>query len=191
MHRIFRKEQILTIPNLLSVVRLLMIPVIIWLYCEEQNYNAAVFVVLLSGLTDIADGIIARKFNMVSDFGKILDPIADKLTQLALLLCLAVRHKLMIALIVLLIIREFCMLVMGYITIRRHDSVNSSKWYGKLTTVVLYSVVMLLILFPGIPSGAADAMIIFCGLVMILSFFMYLRFYLRFWRGEWVEVKQE
>lgn len=81
------------------------------------------------------DGIIARKFNMVSDFGKILAPIADKLTQLALLLCLTVRHKLMIALIVLFIIREFCMLVMGYITMRRHDSVNSSKWYGKLTTV--------------------------------------------------------
>ena len=191
MNRIFRKDQVLTVPNLLSVLRLLMIPFIIWLYCYEQNYNAAVLVVLLSGFTDVADGIIARKFNMVSDFGKILDPIADKLTQLALLLCLTVRHKLMIALIVLFIIREFCMLVMGYITIRRHDSVNSSKWYGKLTTVVLYLVVTLLILFPGIPNGAADTMIIVCAIVMTLSFFMYLRFYLRFWRGEWVEVKQE
>ena len=160
-----------------------MIPFIIWLYCYEQNYNAAVLVVLLSGFTDVADGIIARKFNMVSDFGKILDPIADKLTQLALLLCLTVRHKLMIALIVLFIIREFCMLVMGYITIRRHDSVNSSKWYGKLTTVVLYLVVTLLILFPGIPNGAADTMIIVSAIVMTLSFFMYLRFYLHFWRG--------
>jgi len=191
VNRIFRKDQVLTVPNLLSVLRLLMIPFIIWLYCYEQNYNAAVLVVLLSGFTDVADGIIARKFNMVSDFGKILDPIADKLTQLALLVCLTVKHKLMKPLIILFTIREVCMLLMGYITIRRHDSVNSSKWYGKLTTVVLYSVVMLLILFPGIPSGAADAMIIFCGLVMILSFFMYLRFYLRFWRGEWVEVKQE
>jgi len=81
-------------------------------------------------------------------------------------------------------LREFCMLLMGYITIRRHDSVNSSKWYGKLTTVVLYLVVTLLILFPGISNGAADTMIIVCAIVMTLSFFMYLRFYLRFWRGE-------
>ncbi len=182
MHRVLKKEQILTIPNLLSFLRLLMIPWIIWLYCGAEQYPAAVAVIVLSGLTDVADGIIARKFNMVSDFGKILDPIADKLTQAALILCLTVKHKLMIPLIIEFGLREICMLVMGYITIRKQDSVNSAKWYGKLTTVVLYAVMMLLILFPGISDGAADGMIITCGLVMLFSFLMYVRFYVRYWR---------
>lgn len=182
MHRVFKKDQILTIPNLLSVIRLLMIPLIIWLYCYAQMYHAAVVVILLSGLTDIADGFIARKYNMVSDFGKILDPVADKLTQAALILCLTVKHKLMIPLIIEFALRELCMLIMGYITIRKHDSVNSSKWYGKLTTVILYAVMMILILFPRIPDTVANGMIIGCGLLMLASLFMYVRFYMQFWR---------
>ena len=182
MHRVLKKEQILTIPNLLSLLRLMMIPLIIWLYCGAERYYVAVGVIVLSGLTDVADGIIARKCNMVSDFGKILDPVADKLTQGAVLICLAAKHKLMIPLIIEFALREMCMLVMGYMTIKNQDSVNSAKWYGKLTTVVLYAVMMLLILFPQIPDAAANGMIIGCGVVLLFSFVMYVRFYLRFWR---------
>lgn len=85
MHRLMKKEQLLTIPNLLSVVRLLLIPLIVWLYCARQEYELAVLFILLSGATDVVDGFIARRFHMVSDFGKILDPVADKLTQGALI----------------------------------------------------------------------------------------------------------
>lgn len=74
MKRFFKKNQILTIPNLLSVVRLALIPVIVWLYSYEKNYYAAIGVILLSGATDIIDGWIARHFNMISDFGKAIDP---------------------------------------------------------------------------------------------------------------------
>lgn len=182
MHRMLKKDQILTIPNLLSLLRLLMIPLIIWLYCGARRYYLAVGVIVLSGLTDIADGIIARKFNMVSDFGKILDPIADKLTQAALIICLVSRHKLMLPLIIEFALREICMLVMGYITIKNQNSVNSAKWYGKLTTVMLYAVMMVLILFPQISGAIADTLILCCGLVMLFSFAMYVRFYVRLWR---------
>ena len=177
MHRILKKEQIFTIPNFLSLLRLLMIPVIVWLYCDQQRYRAAVVVILLSGLTDIADGIIARKFNMTSDFGKILDPIADKLTQAALIICLISKYKLMIPLIIEFIVREFIMLILGYITIRRKDSVNSSQWFGKLTTAMLYGVMMILILFPRIPLWAANTLIVMCGITMLLSFGGYASFY--------------
>ena len=182
MHRVLKKDQILTIPNLLSLLRLLMIPLIIWLYCGAERYYLAVGVIVLSGLTDIADGIIARKFNMVSDFGKILDPIADKLTQAALIICLVSRYKLMIPLIIEFALREICMLMMGYITIKKQNSVNSAKWYGKLTTVLLYAVMMVLILFPHISGAAAHTLIVCCGLVMLFSFGMYIRFYVRLWR---------
>ena len=93
MHRIFRKDQVLTIPNLLSVIRLALIPLIVWLYIGKQEYSAAVAVILISGATDIIDGFIARKFNMVSDLGKILDPVADKLTQATVILCLTVKYR--------------------------------------------------------------------------------------------------
>lgn len=182
MHRVLKKEQILTIPNLLSLLRLLMIPLIIWLYCGAEQYPAAVAVIVLSGLTDVADGIIARKCNMVSDFGKILDPIADKLTQGAVLICLAVKYKLMIPLIIEFGLCEIGKLAMGYVTIKNQDSVNSAKWYGKLTTVVLYAVMILLILFPQISDGIANGMIIGCGVMLLFSIVMYVRFYLRFWR---------
>ena len=83
-----RGKEILTVPNLLSMLRLCMIPLFVWLYCAKEAFGATALVLVLSGITDIVDGFIARRFHMVSDFGKILDPIADKLTQAAMLLCL-------------------------------------------------------------------------------------------------------
>lgn len=177
MHRILKKEQILTVPNLLSVVRLLLIPLIIWLYCVKQAYTAAVGVIILSGITDMADGIIARKFHMVSDFGKILDPVADKLTQAAIIICLTTRYKRMLVLIVLFAVKELCMGLMGAVTVKKTDTVNSAKWFGKVNTVVLYVVLVLLIFFQGMPEALANALIFLCGCMMLLSFIMYARFY--------------
>ena len=173
----FRKENILTLPNLLSLFRILLIPLILWLYCRQKQYVAAVAVTALSGATDMIDGKIARKFNMVSDVGKILDPIADKLTQAALFICLAARYKAMWVLLILFAIKEISMALWGYLTLKYTDTVNSAKWYGKISTAVLYIVMMVLILFQNISKGAADGLIILCGLVMLMSFVLYGRFY--------------
>ena len=81
------KNKILTIPNLLSLFRLCLIPVFMWLYCVEKNYLWTGIILIISGLTDTVDGFVARHFNMISDLGKILDPVADKLTQAAMLFC--------------------------------------------------------------------------------------------------------
>lgn len=176
MHRVFKKEQILTIPNLLSLLRLLMIPLIVRLYVREQ-YVQAVAVIIISGITDVVDGIIARKCGMVSDFGKILDPLADKLTQAAIIIGLATKYSLMIPLIIEFALRELIMTILGYITIKRKDSVNSSKWYGKVTTVLLYAVFVILIFFPGIPLWAANTLIVLCAAMILLSLILYARFY--------------
>ena len=158
MHRIFRKDQVLTIPNLLSVIRLALIPLIVWLYIGKQECSAAVAVILISGATDIIDGFIARKFNMVSDLGKILDPVADKLTQATVILCLTVKYRWMRGLIVLFVVKEIIMAVLGYMAIQKKDVVNSAKWYGKLNTVVLYLVMTCLILFPSISETVANVL---------------------------------
>ncbi len=179
MKRVLRKEQILTIPNLLSTVRLLLIPIIVWLYNVQQLYIWTIVVILLSGVTDIVDGYIARHYNKVSDFGKILDPVADKLTQLAIIICLLSRYRLLYVLIIVFVIKEILMLLFGFIVFKKDDSVNSAKWYGKANTVILYTTMMILIMFPGIPHLAANILISVSGIMIIVSFILYIQFYNR------------
>ena len=90
------KHKIITIPNVLSFFRLLLIPVIVWLYIVKKDPLWTTGILVLSGVTDVVDGIIARKCNMISDFGKAFDPVADKLTQIAMLFCLVSRFKWML-----------------------------------------------------------------------------------------------
>ena len=172
-----KKENILTIPNLLSLIRILLIPFIIWLYCAQKAYLHTIIVIALSGFTDIIDGKIARKFNMVSNVGKVLDPVADKLTQATLVICLTARYPWMWALLALFAVKECLMLLWGYLTLKITDTINSAKWYGKLSTVVLYAVMMILILFVDIPEAGAEALMLLCGGIILLSLVMYGRFY--------------
>ena len=118
----------------MSVFRILLIPVIVWLYSYEKNYYAAIGVIVMSAATDIVDGWIARHFNMSSDFGKALDPLADKLTQAALLLCLLSKYKLMWGLIVIFGLCEITKFTLGIIIAKKHDEVNGAKWYGKVNS---------------------------------------------------------
>lgn len=100
------KNKIITIPNILSLFRLLLIPVIVWLYVFRQDYLWTTAILALSGITDIIDGIIARKCNMISDFGKAFDPVADKLTQIAMLFCLVSRFQWMLLPLCVLVVKE-------------------------------------------------------------------------------------
>ncbi len=171
------KKNILTIPNLLSLIRILLIPFIIRLYCVDMAYTQAVMLIAVSALTDLMDGRIARRFNMVSDVGKILDPVADKLTQASLVICLISRYPQMWGLLALFAVKEGMMLLWGYLTLKHTDTVNSAKWYGKLSTVVLYAVMMTLMLLIHIPVSAANGLMLLCAGVMLLSLVMYARFY--------------
>lgn len=174
----FTKKDFLTVPNLLSFIRLLMVPLIVWLYICKKDYNLTVAVIVLSGITDIADGFIARTFNMVSDVGKVLDPIADKLTQAALMFCLATRYRMLLIPIIIFIVKESLMLLFGYITLEVTAKINSAKWYGKVNTAVLYAVMAALIFFPDIPADTASFLIGFCVAVMLVALILYISFYI-------------
>jgi len=180
MHRILSKKEILTIPNLLSLLRILMIPLILWMYLEKQDYHMAALMIVISGITDVVDGAIARKFHMVSDFGKIIDPAADKLTQIAVILCLTERYRWMILLAILFAAKELMLVFFGLASIRLNDAVNSSQWYGKATTVFMYFTLMLLVLFPDISLHAANAMIWICIVLVIVSLGLYTDFYAKY-----------
>ena len=167
------EKRIVTIPNLLSLFRLLLIPVIIYVYIFAQRYVLAALLVVLSGLTDVIDGRIARHFHMVSDVGRILDPIADKLTQFAVLVCLCTRFPAMKIPIVLLVVKECVDGILGLLVVRRTGSVYSAEWHGKLATVLLYVMMFLHIFWPGIPMVVSSILIVICVAAMLLSLCMY------------------
>ena len=173
MHTEIRKKDIFTVPNFMSAFRILLVPVLIWLYCFEKNYIGTVIVFTVSALTDIADGIIARKFNMISDLGKILDPVADKVTQGILIICLMTRYKMIILLLVLFCVKEMVMIIVGSAVIKERNIVSSAKWHGKINTVLLYFVIVAFIVFPDLPQGVTDAMIAVSACSMIVSLAMY------------------
>lgn len=176
--KIFNKEQVLTIPNSLCLIRILLIPVIVWLYCGLKNNLFCFLIVVISGFLDILDGKIARRYNMISEIGKFLDPISDKLTQFAIAICLCSRYKLMFALVGVFVIKEFVMFMVG-LNAARHDSINGAKWHGKLTTAMLYIMAMVLLVFENVDSLVSNILIVVTLIMMIISLTLYINFYFK------------
>lgn len=167
-----KESRILTVPNLLSLLRLCMIPVFVALYLEGYKLATAT-VLVLSGLTDLIDGWYARRFNAVSDLGKALDPIADKLTQLATLLCLVSTYPKMILPLALLVGKEIFAAISGLIVIRRTGVVPAAVWHGKLTTALLYLMMIVHVLWQEIHAGASNILTGACIAMMTLSMVLY------------------
>ncbi len=134
-------KKIFTIPNIISLFRLILIPFFVFFYFKdnvENHFFWAIFIVVLSGFSDVVDGFIARNFNMVSDFGKILDPIADKMTQAVVLLSLAIKHTALIPMFAVLFLKELLTMFAAIQLLSNGTKPISSKWWGKLTTVVIF-----------------------------------------------------
>ena len=124
------------VPNALTILRFILIPFIL-ISLKNDDYISTFILLTLSGLTDVLDGTIARKFNLISNFGKLMDPLADKLTQLTVLTTLAIKGIIPIWMIVVLAVKE-CAMIAGASFLYGKDLVVSSKWYGKLSTVLFY-----------------------------------------------------
>ena len=167
------KHKIITIPNLLSLFRLMLIPVIIWLYAVEHNPLWTCIILILSGITDVVDGIIARKCHMVSDFGKAFDPVADKLTQIAMLLCLVTRFRWILLPLCIMIVKEIVAGILGLMVIRKTGNVDGAVWHGKATTVSLYSMMIIHLIWFNIPAVISGILIGVCTALALLSAFMY------------------
>ena len=167
------RKRIITLPNLLSFFRLCLIPVIVWLYCVKRNYSLTTIFLILSAATDIVDGMIARHLGMISDFGKAIDPIADKLTQFAMLLCLTMRFPIMFLPCSVLFMKEISAGIMSIFAIKRSGEVLGAVWHGKVTTVLLYGTMILHLIWFNIPSVLSNLLIILCTAMMLLSAVLY------------------
>lgn len=171
-------DRILTLPNVLSFFRLMLIPLIVYLF-ETDQYWWAFGALLLSGATDVIDGWIARTFHLVSDFGKALDPIADKLTQIAVLFCLMREYWWVLA---ILIFKEVFIGVMTLMALQKTRSIYSAGWYGKLCTVVIYLSMFVLILWKPVLGTAPDPTFVLIDSLLIvalviLSFVKYFQYF--------------
>lgn len=124
------------VPNLLTIIRFLLIPIII-IFAIQDDYIATIIVLTVSGLTDILDGFIARRFNFISDFGKLMDPLADKATQITILAVLTIQEIIPFWILIIVLLKEFAMIA-GASFLYGKELVVSSKWYGKLATVLFY-----------------------------------------------------
>lgn len=129
------------IPNILTIFRFILIPVILF-YIFTGNYLLAFIFFTLSGLTDVLDGFIARKFNLISNFGKLMDPLADKLTQIAVLTSLVTLEIIPVWILIIVVIKELVM-VIGASFLYGKDVVVYSKWYGKLATVLFFVAIII------------------------------------------------
>lgn len=166
------RSELFSVPNLLSYLRLAMIPFICMMY-KQQRYLGTTILVVLSGMTDLLDGYIARHYDMITDLGKIVDPIADKLTQLALVLLLIDRYPWFIYLVLLLVIKDVFMGIMGLVVLHKKQEVYGAIWCGKLATMTFYLVMVVLLFFPHININVAGVLSMLCGSMMLLSLMVY------------------
>lgn len=182
MMKSMKKKEIFTIPNILSILRLVLIPVYSYVYLNAkstQQYRLAACIFIFSSATDMLDGFIARKFNMISRLGKILDPIADKATQGIIMLCLGIRYNSMWILFAFFVIKEGFMTVMGIINIRKGKILNGAKFSGKICTTVLFICMSVLIFFPSLSQKGVNSLIIISAFFMLFSFMSYISFYIK------------
>lgn len=124
------------VPNILTIIRFFLVPII--LYLLFNNYYVLAFIFLtISGLTDVLDGFIARKFDLITNFGKLMDPLADKVTQISILAVLAIQNIVPLWILIVVVLKEFLM-ISGASFLYGKEFVVSSRWYGKLATVLFY-----------------------------------------------------
>ena len=182
MHMKDWKKELLTIPNLLSLFRLLLIPVYVTIYLnatEGYHYVIASAILAVSCLTDMIDGKIARKFNMISTVGKILDPIADQATQFTLIICLAIRHPVLWGLLVLFLVKEIFQLVAGLIFLRKGLMLDGALISGKISTTILFVSLIVLVLLPDLQPTVVTTLTVLCAVALGISLLDYFWQYYR------------
>lgn len=174
------KKDLFTIPNMLSLFRLGLIPVYVIIYLRAErfsDYALAAGILAVSCFTDLIDGKIARRFNMISTIGKFLDPLADKATQFTLTVCLAIRHPVLWHLAVLFVIKEGFQLIAGLVQFRKGKMLTGALITGKICTTVLFVSLILLVLLPNLAPGYVDLIAAIDGLFMLITFGHYIYVY--------------
>ncbi len=181
------KSKLKHIPNVLSVIRIILVFVFVYLVYASEDLMAAVIVFLVAGVTDVVDGFLARKYNWITNLGKLLDPFADKLMQCTVLVCLCLKNIIPLWFVIPFFIKEVATLLIGLIVIKRRNVVVVSKWYGKAAVCLFYlTVVASVVLRDVIAGDLLMQLLIFTPSIIcaLAAFFGYIKHY-------WVLKKDE
>ncbi len=174
----FDLKELRTVPNMLSVLRIILIvPFVIFFL--NKNYIAAAAMIILSGISDALDGFIARRFNQITEIGKMLDPLADKLTLIAIMICILILFPIVMPVVIVLILKDLVMMIGATHLLKKDIKPPAAKWYGKLSTIMFYFSVSLIVFLKAVYDyenpilslvllGATAAMMIFS----LIKYFM-------------------
>ncbi len=172
----------MNLPNFLTILRLFMVPafVIAFFYDGAGRYWAAgIFV--LAALTDVLDGYLARKWNQITDFGKLADPVADKMMQLSAIGCLCISGRIRFWVVLVFALKEILLILGSLRLLNIHKYVVYSKWSGKIATVLLFVAVTLIIVTDEKTISPQWATLIMggCLIAAFIAFFDYISMYLK------------
>lgn len=176
------KKEIFTIPNLLSLFRLALLPLYAVIYLNARNstdYYIAAAILAVSCLTDLIDGQIARRFNMISTLGKILDPLADKVTQFTMVICLSIKYPILWALVIVIFVKEIFQLIAGILRLKKGKMLKGAQITGKICTTVLFVSLILLVMLPDISYSAVQIIALIDGIFLLIAFVDYAVVYYR------------
>jgi len=167
------KKEIFSIPNLLSLFRLILIPVYVVIYLNAESSDAyflSAAILAVSCLTDLIDGQIARRFNMITTVGKVLDPFADKVTQFTLVICLALKRPVLWFLAALIFVKEIFQLIAGAINLKKGRMLKGALMTGKICTTVLFVSLILMVMVPTLPALAVNFITIVDTAFLLIAF---------------------
>ena len=178
-----RKEDLINIPNVLCYIRILLVPVFIILFLQEMYWQSGI-IIMVATATDVVDGWIARHFNMITDWGKFIDPLADKLMQFAMLIMAIFKNPWISILVGIFALKEAIMLAVGLYIYHKGNNLNGAMWCGKLSTVVLDGCLFLIIVLPTkyIRTANVFVLIALSSGFLILSFIIYMREYIKMYK---------
>lgn len=175
------------IPNILTMCRFALIPFIFGAILQKDYVSAFVFLTL-SGITDVLDGFIARKFNFITNFGKLIDPLADKSTQIATLIALTYIKIIPVWILIIVFIKEVIMIA-GASFLYGKKLVVSSRWYGKLATVIFYIAVVTSLFVNELSLQTNIDFYIYC-LALALTLFSLVMYFKDFYQKGYVNKKE-
>ena len=173
-------QEYFSIPNIMGYFRIVLAILYVWAFymsLDGAPYWPVIAIIVVSGLTDFFDGKIARKFHMVTDWGKMLDPIADKVTIGAIILSLVFKYKIMLPMIMLYIIKEGYMALAGMLLIKKGHKIEGAKIYGKVCTFATYLILLAILLIPNMSDGIVVRLVVINMMIMMYAFVRYIFHY--------------
>ncbi len=173
-------KKVFNVPNLLSMLRIIIIFPFIY-YFLIDNYVISVVLIAISGFSDMFDGFIARRFNQITKVGMMLDPVADKLTLLSVVVCLSVKVPIIMPIILVLVVKEVLMLLAGIILLKNHKTPPSAKWYGKTATIVFYISVAVIVILKAVWNIEIESLTItLMCITVVLMLFALVKYFILF-----------